>query len=209
MLSAFVIFLVGIAVAIVFRLVFSRILKLFGVDRFFEKSGTSELMRKGGLKDPASVLIAKFLGWVIVVIFSIMSMRALDVSTVRKLLENLLLYLPNVFTAVVVLLLGYLLSNFMGRAALIGAVNAGLRTAGTISKLVKFIVFSLSATMSIEQLGIGSNTATLAFAIVLGGVVLALSIAFGLGGRDLAREYLEKLIKEREAEGNKDNIRHL
>ncbi len=209
MLSAIVIFLVGVLVAIIFRFVFAKVLSLFGVDRFVEKSGTSELMKKGGLKDQASVLIARFFAWIIVVIFAVLSIKALDVDAVRRPLERLLLYLPNVLTAVLVIIFGYLLSNFIGRAALIAAVNAGIRIAGTIGKIVKFIVFALAATMAIEQLGIGSNTATIAFAIVLGGIVFALSLAFGLAGKDLAKTYLEKLIGRKDEEGGEDKISHL
>ena len=59
--------------------------------------------------------------------------------------------------------------------------------------------------MALEQLGIGRETIIIAFAIVFGGIVLALSIAFGLGGRDIAKEYLEKKLKGEE----KDEIEHL
>jgi hypothetical protein len=75
-----------------------------------------------------------------------------------------------------------------------------------IGKLVRLTVFLLSVTMSLEQLGIGSGTSIIAFAIVFGGAVLALSIAFGLGGRDIAKEYLEKKIRGEEKE---DEITHV
>jgi hypothetical protein len=60
--------------------------------------------------------------------------------------------------------------------------------------------------MSLEQLGIGSSTIVVAFAIVFGGIILALALALGLGGRDIAKEYLEKKLKSEE---NKDEINHL
>jgi hypothetical protein len=101
---------------------------------------------------------------------------------------------------------GYLLSNFLGRAALIASVNAGLKIAGLIGKLVKMTVLILAVTMSLEQLGVGSGTVIIAFAILFGGFVLALSIAFGLGGRDIAKEYLEKKMRGDE---KKDEISHL
>jgi hypothetical protein len=85
-------------------------------------------------------------------------------------------------------------------------VNAGIRVSGMIGKLVRLTVFLLSVTMSLEQLGIGSGTSIIAFSIVFGGAVLALSIAFGLGGRDIAKEYLEKKIRGEEKE---DDINHL
>jgi hypothetical protein len=75
-----------------------------------------------------------------------------------------------------------------------------------VGKCVKFTVVFLSFTMALEQLGVGSNTVVIAFAISFGGAVLALSIAFGLGGRDIAKEYLEKRLKGDE---KKDEISHL
>jgi hypothetical protein len=166
-------------------------------------------MKKGGLREPVSVLLSKFLAWVIVVIFAVISMRTLEVITVGQLLESFLMYLPNVFTALLVLLVGYLLSNFLGRAALIASVNAGIRVSGVIGKFVKFLVLTLAATMALEQLGIGRETVILTFAIVLAGVMLALALAFGLGGRDLAKEYLERKMRGKEEGEERDEISHL
>jgi hypothetical protein len=136
----------------------------------------------------------------------IISLRALDMPSVEQLLERLFLYLPNVFVAALVLFFGYMLSNFLGRAALIASVNAGMKISGMIGELVRLTVFLLSITMSLEQLGIGSETIIIAFAIIFGGAVMALSIAFGLGGRDIAKEYLEKKLRGEEKE---DEISHL
>ncbi len=209
LLVAVLIFVIGVVLALIFRAVFSRLFRAVGVDRFFERYGTAELMKKGGLRDPVSVLLSKFLAWVIVVIFAVIAMRTLEVITIRQLLESFLLYLPSVFTALLVLLFGYLLSNFLGRAALIASVNAGIRIAGIIGKFVKFLIFTLAVTMALEQLGIGRETVILTFVIVLAGVVLALALAFGLGGRDLAKEYLERKIGGKKEEEGRDEIHHL
>jgi hypothetical protein len=85
-------------------------------------------------------------------------------------------------------------------------VNAGIKLSGLIGKIVKLSVFLLALTMALEQLGIGRGTIVIAFSIILGGVVIALAIAFGLGGKDIAREYLEKKIR---CEEKKDDISHL
>lgn len=110
-----------------------------------------------------------------------------------------------VAVAAMILLFGYILSNFFGRAALIASVNAGIKVSGLIGKFVKFTVFMLAVTMALEQLGIRKETVIIAFAIVFGGIVFALAIAYGLGGKDMAKDYMEKrLFKEEEEE--KDDI---
>jgi len=204
--SAILIFAFGIVLGFILRAISLRLFRTIKLDKFSERSGVIELLRKGGIKDSVSVLLAKVIGWITIVIFAVISMRELEIPTVERLFESFLLYLPNVFVAALILLFGYLLGNFFGRAALIASVNAGIKISGLIGRFVKFTVFILSGTMALEQLGIARGTIIISFAIIFGGIVLALAIAFGLGGRDIAKEYLEKKVK---GEEKKDEINHL
>lgn len=208
LLTSLFLLIVGIIVAVVVKIIFAKFLKTVGLDRFAARFGLPELLRKGGITDPFSVLLSKFIGGIIFLIFAILSMRALEVMAVEHLLEKFLLYLPNIFVALLILLSGYLLANFFGRAALIASVNAGMRFSGFIGGFVKLTIIIFSATMALEHVGIGKDTVVIAFAIIFGGVVLALALAFGLGGRDMAKEYLAKKFKG-EKEQEKDGISHL
>jgi len=205
-LASLLLFIVGLAIGWLLRIISARIFRTLKLDRFAESLGLEEVLNKGGIKYPLSEIFSRIIGWITIVTFTIISLKTLEIPTVEGILERFLLYLPNVFTAALILFFGYLLSNFLGRAALIASVNAGLKVSGLIGKLVKLTVFILSVTMSLEQLGIGSSTIIVAFAIVFGGIILALALAFGLGGRDIAKEYLEKKLKN---EDKKDEISHL
>lgn len=206
LLASLLLFIIGLAIGWLMRAISARLFRTLKLDRFAESLGLKEVLHKGGIKGPLSELLSKIIGWIIIITFTIISLRALEVPTVEGLLERFLLYLPNIFTAALILFFGYLLSNFLGRAALIASVNAGIKVSGLIGRLVKLTVFILSVTMSLEQLGIGSSTIVVAFAIVFGGIILALALALGLGGRDIAKEYLEKKLKSEE---KKDEISHL
>lgn len=205
-LTSVLLLIIGLILAVLLKQLFVRIFRAVGVDKHFERFGMIEVLGKGGIKDPLSLLLSRIIGWITVFTFIIFSLSALNVPAVGRLLERFFLYLPNVFVAALILFFGYLLSNFFGRTALIACVNAGIKVSGLIGRLVKLTLFLLAATMALEQLGIGRGTIVIAFAIVFGGVVLALSIAFGLGGRNIAREYLEKKMK---GEEKKDEIHHL
>jgi len=196
----------GIVFGLILKGISLRLFRAIRLDRFSERSGISEMLQKGGIKEPASRLLSKLIGWLTIIIFLILSLRSLNVPAIDRILERFILYLPNIFIATIILFFGYLLSSFLGRAALIAAVNAGWKISGLIGRLVKLTVFLLAVTMVLEQLGIGRGTIVIAFAILFGGVVLALAIAFGLGGKDMAKEYLEKKIK---GEEKKDEISHL
>ena len=205
-LAALLILIVGTVIAGILKSLFARIFHALKIDAHLERIGLSQALTKGGIKEPVSVLFSKAVGWITLFVFMIISLRTLDMPAVEQLLERLFLYLPNIFVAAFILFFGYMLSNFLGRTALIASVNAGIKVSGMIGELVRITVFLLSVTMSLEQLGIGSGTIIIAFAIVFGGIVLALSIAFGLGGRDIAKEYLEKKIRGEEKE---DEINHV
>jgi small-conductance mechanosensitive channel len=172
-----------------------------------ERSGINQIISRSGIKSSLSTLIAKFAGWVIIFAFAIIALDNLRLPAIERLFESFFLYLPNVFIAIIIIIFGLLLGNFFGRAALIASVNAGLKMSGLVGKVVKFSIFVFALSIALEQLGIGKETVVIAFAIVFGGIIFALALAFGLGGRDIAREFLEK--KLRGEEEKKDEISHL
>jgi len=205
-LTSILIFISGIVLGLILKSIFLRVFRAIKLDKFSERSGVVEMIKKGGVKEPLSLILSRFISWITIISFSILSLRSLNVPVIERILERFILYLPNVFVAGVILFLGYLLGNFLGRAALIASVNAGIKLSGIIGRFVKLTIFLLAVTMALEQLGIGRETIVIAFAIIFGGIVLALAIAFGLGGRDTAKDYIEKKVK---GEEKKDEISHL
>ncbi|MEF9475464.1 MAG: hypothetical protein L0958_01940 [Candidatus Mariimomonas ferrooxydans] len=206
LLTSILILGLGILIAIALKKIFTRLFRAVNLDRFAEKVGITDIFQKWGVKESISSLFLRIIGWLIIFTFLIISLRTLNIPTIHRFLEKLFLYLPNVFIAILILFVGYILSNFLGRTALIASVNSGLRISGVIGKFVKFTVFFLAITMVLEQLGIGKKTVLVAFAITFGGIVLAFAIAFGVGGRVAAREYIDKIFK---GDDDKDDIQHL
>ena len=204
-LTSLALLIIGIVLGGVLRIIFLKIFNAVKLDRVAKRVGLFEMLAKSGVRDSFSAFVARLVAWFVVFTFAVVAVQTLKIPTVENLLDRFFLYLPNVFTAAVILLFGYLFSNFFGRAALIASVNAGLRQAGAIGRFVKITVFILSATMAVEQLGIGRDTVLIAFAIIFGGIVLALAIAFGLGGKGLARDYLKRNIRRDKKE--EDEIR--
>lgn len=206
LLTSLTLIIAGLVIAWLLKRISSVVLKFLKADALSEKIGTAQILKKSGLKDSFSGLVSRVVYWVVLVSFIIIGLDALRMPAVENLLEKFLLYLPNVIVAGIITLLGYLVGNFLGRASLIAAVNAGLTFSRFLGNFVKFTVFVLSASMALELLGIGKNTVLIAFAIVFGGVVLAFAIAFGQGGKKAAEDYINKKLGEKE---EKNNIEHL
>lgn len=207
--SALVIFIIGLLLAWAVKALIVRIFKLLKLDKLCSRLGISESLQKIAVKDTPTKFIGRVFYWLIVIIFFIIALNALRLPAVDQLLERFLIYLPNVFIAALLLVFGVLIGNFLGRAALIASVNAGIRQSGLLSRAVKATVLLFAFVMAMEQLGIGRQTVLAAFTIVFGGLVLALALAFGLGGKDIARSFLEERFKKKEKDETEDELKHL
>lgn len=206
LLSSLVLVLCGLLAAWLLKTVCIWMIRSLQGDAIAEKLGLAPALTKLGIKDPLSRLMGRLVYWLVLVSFLIIALNALRVPTVEDLLSRFFLYLPNVIVAVLILALGYIVGNFLGRASLIALVNADVSIASFLGRFVRITVYIIATTMALELLGIGKDTVLVAFAIVFGGIVLALSIAFGIGGHKAAGEYIERKLRE---EKEKDEITHL
>jgi hypothetical protein len=207
LLSCLIIFVFGFIAAWIVKYVVSKIANLLRVDGFCAKVGITEAFGKVGIKDPPARLLSRIFYWLVVIIFVIIALYTLRVPAIEKLLEKFFLYLPDLFVAALLIIIGYILGNFLGRTALIASVNAGVKFSRLLGKGVKAIVVLLALVMALEQLGIGRGTVIVAFTILFGGFVFALSLSFGLGGKDIARQYLEGKVKGESEQ--KDDLTHI
>lgn len=208
LLTGIVVFAVGLVLAWLVKLLVVRIIKLLKLDAAFARSGVTEALQKMAVKDTPTKLVGRMFFWLVALIFFVLALSVMRMPVIDQLLERFLLYLPNIFVALVVLAIGWFLGNFLGRAALIASVNAGVKIAGPLSKGVKGVILLFAFVMAFEQLGIGRSTVIAAFTIVFGGAVLALALALGLGGRELARTFLEKRFKKN-GDADRDTLKHL
>jgi hypothetical protein len=210
LLAMVTILIIGFLSAWVLKVLLFHFLKAIQFDKMSERWGLSHILSKGGLAYSPASLLSRFIYWVIVLITLILGVNALEVAATQNLIAQFFNYLPNLFAAVGILVIGYLIAIFSGQAVLIAAVNANLEVARLLSRAVRWFVIVLSMTMALYQLGIAEKVIMVAFTITFGGLVLALSVAFGWGGRDLAKEFLEGLYKKKEGgdEGS-DRISHV
>jgi hypothetical protein len=137
----------------------------------------------------------------------IVAVGALNLQIATTLLSRALAYLPRVFVALALFVLGTLLGAFIRRTVLIAAVNAGMPSARFLAAGAQAAVMALAIAMALEQLGVGRQIIVMAFAIVFGGVVFALALALGWGGHELARDALQRLFRRQPTDAAPDDLR--
>ena len=210
LLAMITILIIGFLIAWIVRILLLRFLKAIQFDKVSERWGLTHILSKGGMTYSPANLLSGFFYWVIVLITLILGINALEVVATQNFIARFFNYLPNLFAAVIILAIGYLIAIFLSQAALIAAVNAQIDSARLLARVVRWFIIILSLTMALYQLGIAESIIIVAFTVIFGGIVLALAIAFGWGGRELAKDFLEKLYKSREEKKEgKDNISHI
>jgi len=197
-LAALVIFILGWFVSKIVKSLIIKILGALKFDALTEKAGINALLTKANIyKSPREVL-ALLTYWFLLLIVIVASFDTLGLPVISELLNKIVLYIPNIIAAIVVLIFGAILGNFL--AGLLETVCSGLGKdmASLLSKVAKYSILILAITMALQQLNIAPDVVTAAFSIFFGALCLALALAFGLGGRDAAANYLQKF---RQAKG--------
>jgi small-conductance mechanosensitive channel len=197
------IILIGLLVAFVLKHILRTLLRFTKLDRVSEEAGASRVLRMAHLPSMTE-LLSRSLFWVTWFGFMLIGLSVLGVSSLQAQISQLLRFLPEVFVAILILFLGVAIANFLSRAALLAAVNAGYNSARIISWSIRFVIWILAITMTLEELGLAKQTVIAAFSIVFGATMLGLAIAFGLGGQDLARKFLEKQVGEGKPEKERE-----
>lgn len=208
LLAMLVTIVAGIVLAGGVHFVLRWVLPRIGVDRFAEHTGIANLLERGGIPQRPSRVLAAVVAWAVLGVFALLAIAALDIEIAMGLISQTFAYLPQLLIGVAILLLGGLVAAFVRRSVLIAAVNAGLPSARLLAGGTQVALLVLFSAMALEHLGVGPHVILIAFAILFGGVVLALALAFGLAGRDLAHGFLERMSRDSSYTTN-DISRHL
>ena len=200
LIGAIIIFVLGLLFARLVKFAVEKLLRLVRLDRAGEKTGLIEFLRKGNIFKTPSEIVGSLSYWFIIILVIIATLDALGLPIVSDILNNVFLYMPNVVAAVIVLVLGMLFGNLLSAVIRTAASNAGLSAADGLGKTAFVAIIFFSSAIALVQLGIGAEVVSAAFVILFGAAALASAIAFGLGGKELATEYLKKWLAEKTSE---------
>ena len=205
-LATFVV--LGLLMAWLVKQLTVRLLTAFRFDRLCERFGLNKPLAQAGIKQSVSIVVSRILFWVVFLLFAFMGVDAVNLPATAHLISQIVGFLPNVLAASLVLLIGVLSANFFAEAALIAAVNAQLQEARIVASLVRWGILLFTFAMVLTQLGIAKEIVISAFSITFGGVVFALALAVGLGGRHLMRDAIERRLGKGKEE-KIDELSHL
>jgi len=197
LLAALILLLAGWLLARALRAGVKRGLAALGFGTVAERTGLEALVRQGGMDLSLAGVIAGTVYWLVLLVVAVSVASSLGLDTVAGLANQAALYLPKVLVAILILVFGTLLARLVNR--LVFAWLNGTKFPGAlgVSTGSEYAVQIFVLFLALEQLGIGTALLTVAFSIIFGGLVLALALAFGLGGRDWAAARIRDWSEEK------------
>jgi hypothetical protein len=189
---AIVVLIVGLLVAKAARFAVQKGLRAINFQIVTQRAGLDNFLQQGGSQVDTILLLGWLVYWLVILVALIVAFNGMGLTHVTELLTRVMLFVPKVIVALLVLALGAYFARFVSNAIVTYCHNAGVRDAEMLGRLARYAIVAFVVMMALEELEIGGTFVRDAFLLVLGGLMLAVAIAFGLGGRRWAAAHLER-----------------
>jgi small-conductance mechanosensitive channel len=186
LVGAIIILIIGYIVAKVLQAVVGRVLQGIGFDGWMERGGIKQFFDRAETNQTPHSILGKLVFWFVFIIALTMATDALGIPQVSAVLGQLIAYIPSIIAAILILILAALLANFLS------SIVRGATGSDLLASIARYAIIVYAVFAAITQLGIAVELTAPTFLILLGAVALAVAIAFGIGGTDVAREILQK-----------------
>lgn len=191
LIGALLILLVGWIIATVVRNILIRVLAAVHFEQAMDRTGVTGLLQRGGVRANAAGVLVGLVYWFILLIFMVAAANALGVPAITSILNAIVLWLPQLFVALLVVIVGALIARFVGDLVRTAMDGAGISGGAILAAIARYAILAFVAIIALNQIGVGAVIVQTLFASVMLALALALALAFGLGGRETAKNIVD------------------
>jgi hypothetical protein len=191
-----VIVIVGWLISGLLASAFAALLRAVRFNELAERAGISQFVRNMGLRTDASRVMADIVKWFVRLIVLVVAFDALGLPAVSQVLQQFLLWIPNLVVAMVVLVIAGLAANALGNLVRGATAQAGFSNPDLLERITEIAVWSSGIVVAVNQIGIASTLVNTLFMAFVGALALAAGLAFGLGGRDTAGRIVDNWYRQ-------------
>jgi hypothetical protein len=196
LIGALIILIVGFLVAKSLGRLVGRLLNRIYLDKAVETIGLKKILNKAGFNLLVSQALGLLITWFLYAVVLVAAADILGLNQISVFLSDVVLYIPNVIIAVVILLVGIIVSNFFFTLVKEMSLAAGLKASDFLAGVAKWAILVFTFMAALIQLKVATELIQILFTGLVFMLALAGGIAFGLGGKDKAREVIDKLIQK-------------
>lgn len=191
LIGAMMILIVGWLITKVVLIILRKVLRIVKVDMLTEKINDMNFFGKNDIKFKVSTIILSFIKWIMFLVFLIVAADIMNWSIISSEIGNLLRYLPKLFSAIALFMIGLYIASFVKKTILGIFESFELSGSKIISTIVFYVILVFVSITALNQAGIDTTIITNNVTIILGSFLLAISIGFGLGSKEIIGDLLK------------------
>ncbi|OGD56528.1 hypothetical protein A2V71_02405 [Candidatus Berkelbacteria bacterium RBG_13_40_8] len=196
LIGAVIILILGWIVGMIVAMIIDRLFRIIGLQTLFEKAKVEDVLKKANAEKDSTAMLSSVAKWIIYLVAFIAAANTLKLPDVANFLDTILAYVPQVVAAGAILLIGLVLANFLSNVVKGSVLAANLGSADMIAAIVRYSIVIFAFMAALAQLGIAGSLINILFIGLVAFLAIAGGLAFGLGGKDVASEWLENLKKQ-------------
>jgi hypothetical protein len=208
LIAAGIVILGALLTAVVVRRILYRIFKGAAIDRFMRRTGMAHVIDPSG-RLRATPVAAEIAYWGILTFGILAGLSVFGTDLTSQLIQTFVLLIPRLVVAALIVLVGAWLSQYLGRCMLVWAFGEDLPYPRRLAAGVRVMVLFVSIVVAADHLNFARNVFLTAFIIVVGGLVLASSLAFGIGASGRVRGYLKEGARRKTSQEERPLWTHL
>jgi hypothetical protein len=196
LIGSIVILIIGVLIASILKWIVQRVIEASRLQGAFDQLEFTRSLKKANISTNLGSIIGEFVRWLVIIIFLQPAATVLGLSQISNVLNGILSFLPNVGSAVLILFLGVLFAEFLGNIVRATAAGLGSRTAAGLAVFTQNIIFVLVGLFALSQLVTAPQVIYILLIGFVAAAAIALGLAFGLGGKDAAHDFIDRMKNE-------------
>lgn len=189
---AIVVLIAGWMLAKLARFAVVKALRAINFNVLTERAGMDGFLRQGGVQSDTTDIFGVLIYWVVILAALVIGFNSLGLTYITDLLRQVVLFVPKVIVALLILAFGAYFARFIGGTVMTYCRNIGIQDADLLGSLAQYAIMTFVVLIALEQVNVGGEIVRLSFLIILGGVVFAFALAFGLGSQAKVAQLLER-----------------
>src|SRR5277367_3442181 len=192
LLLALLVVVVGWLLAKVVRFAVERALRAINFNVLTERAGTDNFLHQAGMRGDTTTLFGLVAFWLVILATLMIAFNGLGLTYITDLLGRIVWFTPKLLVAMLVVVFGSYCARFVGNAVQSYCVDAQIPDADMLGRIARYLIVIFVVMIALSQVEVGGDIVQRTFLIILGGLMLALALAFGLGGRNWAAALLQR-----------------
>lgn len=195
LIGAIIILVIGWVIGMIVSMLIDRLFRMIGLQTLFEKAKIESSIKKAGIDKDTTALLAATAKWVVYLVAFIAAANTLNLPNVAVFFDQILSYVPSVIAAIAIMIIGLVLANFLGAVVKHSMQAGNLKSSEAMATMVRWSIITFAILAALAQLGIAEGLIQTLFVGLVAFLAIAGGLAFGLGGKDAAQDFITDLKK--------------